>query len=248
MDHPPVDPAAILRRWLATAAGLGLVLAGLVLATRLAAGRLSTAHPRVILGTALAAIALVRLADLGRTTAAARLVPISARAGLAITAVALALAPGTGGLGDWVSRTILAAAAGAMLLVPRSEPRRGAARRRPATRSFPGPREPGRITRGLRQRLERFERPDGTDTLRGTLVVSVARGARAGHGHVGFCPSFAALPTVAVSTRYDGPDATVTAAEVLPWGVRIECRLADAAEEPLEIPVTLVARLGPALS
>jgi hypothetical protein len=33
----------------------------------------------------------------------------------------------------------------------------------------------------------------------------------------------------------------VSAAEVLPWGVRVECRLAEPAEEPVEIPVDLVA-------
>jgi hypothetical protein len=34
----------------------------------------------------------------------------------------------------------------------------------------------------------------------------------------------------------------VTAAEVLPWGVRVECRLAEPAEEPLEIPVDVLAK------
>jgi len=36
----------------------------------------------------------------------------------------------------------------------------------------------------------------------------------------------------------------VTAAEVLPWGVRIECRLSEPAEEPLEIPVDLLATVS----
>jgi hypothetical protein len=40
-----------------------------------------------------------------------------------------------------------------------------------------------------------------------------------------------------VTTDYDGVEAVVSAAEVLPWGVRVECRLAEPAEEPLEIPV-----------
>jgi len=37
----------------------------------------------------------------------------------------------------------------------------------------------------------------------------------------------------------------VAVGELLPWGVRIDCRLAEPADEPLEIPVTFVAR-GPA--
>jgi len=58
---------------------------------------------------------------------------------------------------------------------------------------------------------------------------------------VGFCPAFPVTPLVQVSTEYDGVEAVVTAAEVLPWGVRIECRLSEPADEPLEIPVDLVA-------
>ena len=34
----------------------------------------------------------------------------------------------------------------------------------------------------------------------------------------------------------------ITAAEVVPWGVRVECRLDEPAEETLEIPVAVVAR------
>ena len=47
---------------------------------------------------------------------------------------------------------------------------------------------------------------------------------------------------VDVATGYDGVEATVTAAEVLPWGVRIEVRLDEPAEETLDIPVDVVAR------
>jgi len=72
--------------------------------------------------------------------------------------------------------------------------------------------------------------------------LSIPAGGKATHAHVGVCPAFAATPLVQVSTEYDGVEAVVTAAEVLPWGVRIECRLSEPAEEPLEIPVDLVAK------
>jgi hypothetical protein len=46
---------------------------------------------------------------------------------------------------------------------------------------------------------------------------------------------------VDVTTEYDGVEAVVSAAEILPWGVRIECRLDEPAEEAFEIPVDLFA-------
>jgi hypothetical protein len=94
---------------------------------------------------------------------------------------------------------------------------------------------------GFRQRLERYETPAGEDCVRGQLMLAVAAGSRTGHAHVGFCPSFATLPLVEVTINCDFVEAEVAAAEVLPWGVRVECRLSEPAEEPLEIPVAIRA-------
>ena len=91
---------------------------------------------------------------------------------------------------------------------------------------------PGHLT----QRFERYEAA-GHDSLRGTLSLAVPQGARTASGHVGFCPPFAQMPVVEVTTAYDGVEAIVSAAEVLPWGMRIECRLDEPAEEAFEIPV-----------
>jgi hypothetical protein len=90
--------------------------------------------------------------------------------------------------------------------------------------------------------LERYETVEGVDCVSGHVRLSIPAGGKATHAHVGFCPAFAATPIVQVSTEYDGVEAVVIAAEVLPWGVRIECRLSEPAEEPLEIPVDLVAK------
>ena len=95
---------------------------------------------------------------------------------------------------------------------------------------------------GVRQRLERLETPAGEDCLRGHVLVAVPAGSRTGHAHVGFCPPFAGLPQLEVSTACDVVEAEVVAAEILPWGVRIECRLSEPAEEPLEIPADFEAR------
>ncbi len=103
--------------------------------------------------------------------------------------------------------------------------------------SRPVPQCPGHLV----QRFERYE-AGGSDCLRGTLLVAVPAGARTAHGHVGFCPSFRQTPSIEVSTEYDGVEAVVTAAEILPWGVRIECRLDEPAEEAFEIPVDILAQ------
>lgn len=98
---------------------------------------------------------------------------------------------------------------------------------------------------GFRQRLERFETAAGEDCIRGQAILAVSTGSRTGHAHVGFCPSFASVPMVEATTDYDGVEAELIVAEVLPWGVRLECRLAEPAEEPLDIPVDFLARLTP---
>jgi hypothetical protein len=97
---------------------------------------------------------------------------------------------------------------------------------------------PGRLL----QRFERYTLQDQSDCLRGRLSLTVPAGARAAHGHIGFCPPFAETPVVDVTTDCDSVEAIVSAAEVLPWGVRVECRLDEPAEEAFEIPVDLVAR------
>ncbi len=108
----------------------------------------------------------------------------------------------------------------------------------------PASRVPAASQGRLQQRLERYESAEGMDCISGHVRLSIPAGGKATHAHVGFCPAFAATPAVEVSTDYDGVEAVVTAAEVLPWGVRIECRLSEPAEEPLEIPVDLVAQLS----
>jgi hypothetical protein len=93
----------------------------------------------------------------------------------------------------------------------------------------------------LLQQQERVTRADGTECVRGRLFLAVPTGVRTASGHVGFCPPFMTIPTVEVTTSYDEVEAIVTATEVLPWGVRIECRLDEPADEAFEIPIDIVA-------
>lgn len=97
----------------------------------------------------------------------------------------------------------------------------------------------------LLQHQQRFTRADGSECLRGRLFLAVPTGVRAASGHVGFCPPFATIPAVDVTTAYDEVEAIVAAAEVLPWGVRVECRLDEPADEPFEIPIDIVATSPP---
>jgi hypothetical protein len=193
---------------------------------------------------------------------------LAARAGLAIGLAALLIPPPLTTLADVAACLLSAAIALAAALLPRLEPRsRPSASRRPPPRETAMPAGPvaeltarpfsavgqGPIekpaieqvaTASPGQILQRFERflLDGEDCLRGRLSILVPQGARSGHGHVAFCPPFGRMPTVDVNTDYDGVEAVVTAAEIVPWGVRVECRLDDPAEEPFEIPVDLLAR------
>lgn len=97
----------------------------------------------------------------------------------------------------------------------------------------------------LLQHQQRFNRADGSDCLRGRLFLAVPKGVRTASGHVGFCPPFATIPAVDVTTAYDEVEAIVAAAEVLPWGTRVECRLDEPADEPFEIPIDIVATSPP---
>jgi len=244
----------LLRRGVAAVAGGGLLVIGIVLLVRLASGALTPPTPAIVLLAGLATCALLGVTDAAASPSGWWLAAVAGRVGLIVTVGALVAAPRHAGAADWAARGIVLAATLAALIGKRTRPAsatpRGALVRSAHARERPGS-DPGRHAGArrppgaLRQRLERYERVDGTDFLRGTIVVQIPAGAKAGHGHVGFCPSFAALPTVQVSTPYDGVDATVNAAEVLPWGVRIECRLADPAEERVEIPVTVSASLAP---
>lgn len=261
------DLAALLVRGGAAVAAAAAVGCGAVLATRRIAAGIVAPSPAVLATAVAAGIVLVAVADLARRAGRGLRTSVAARCGLALAVAALALPPpATGPAGQALVALAVAAAAVVILRVPgrRGErgrrvwpaaPRPAAAQPAPAARhsSTAAPRSetlPGSFGLGPRhgaddgrlwQVFERHELPAGTDRVRGRLHVSIPAGAKVAHGHVGFCPAFTQTPQVVVSTDYDGVEATIVAAEVLPWGVRVECRLAEPAEEPVEIPVDLHA-------
>jgi len=239
----------------ATAVG-GLTLLG----RRLSGGFAMAPTPLLTCGVVVGGLALVTATDL-LTRPADKRTRLLARGGL-LTA-ALAAVPLAGGLATLAGLAAAVSAAVVALrpLLPAARSRRRAGfaggpgiipsrpeatAPHPVKRSppleQPAPAELGDASAdGLRQRLERLVTAAGDDCLRGRLLVTVAAGSRSGHAHVGFCPAFAAIPAVDVTTDCDFVEADLTAAEILPWGVRVECRLSEPAEETLEIPVDLVA-------
>ncbi len=233
-------------------AGLAALACGGVLVVR----RLTVAAPApsgAVLAVAAAGTALVALADAALHAGGFRPATAAARLGLVLAVAAVALPPRAATWLDGAATAVaVAVAAGAVAFAPRRSPARVGTRestrdRRPVNRPpATGRRRPGaaadRVPGRFRQRFTRYEGTAGGDRLRGRINVEVGAGARLAHGHVGFCPAFAATPAVEVTTDYDGVEATVAAAEVLPWGVRVEVRLAEPAEEPLEIPVDLLVK------
>ena len=91
----------------------------------------------------------------------------------------------------------------------------------------------------LIQWQERYLLADGREQLRGQLVLTLAAESRLTTGHIGFCPALPLIPDVIVTTDYDALEVVVDAAEVLPWGIRVECRVEDPADESVIIPVNI---------
>jgi hypothetical protein len=246
------DVGEMLVRGGAAIAALTAVAGGSVLVLRRLVDAIDAAPPPLLLAAVAAVSVLVLVADLGPRSGSGRVGPILARVGLVLTTLALAVPPAPT-VASWIAAGIsLLATAGVVFRHPRavSLPALPALHRhrRPAEPPMPHPtvrparRRIRRLPGSLRQRLTRYDLPDGVDCVRGRLTIAVPGAAKAAAGHIGFCPAFAETPEVEVTTEYDGVEVTVTAAEVLPWGVRVECRLAEPAEEPLEIPVDIVAR------
>jgi len=242
---------------------------GLVLAARRLAGGFASGEPATVWLAAAAGIALVAAADLAVRLGAGSAASIAARCGLAVGMAAVALPPRGGWLSlaavalslavvawrpkdrrvagrdrgrSW-SFTDRAPSVDSRSVTRDDRPRRRGRRRPPRhDREQATPPRYESVPGRLLQRLERFESPTGVDCLRGRLNLSIPAGGRTTHAHVGFCPAFGQTPLVDVTTEYDGVDAVVAAAEVLPWGVRVECRLSEPAEEPLEIPVDVFVK------
>ena len=91
------------------------------------------------------------------------------------------------------------------------------------------------------QQLTRSQAADGSEELSGWLRMVFAAGQRTGSLHVAFCPPFAETPELAFD-QLDGPDARIKTAQLLPYGVRLDLKLAAAPDDPGSVLLQFSAR------
>ncbi len=80
------------------------------------------------------------------------------------------------------------------------------------------------------QQLTLRSTAEGGQELSGWLRMRPAAGQRTGSLHVAFCPSFSQIPQVQAEA-VSGPDCRIKAAQVLPYGARLDVKLDEPAEE-----------------
>lgn len=105
------------------------------------------------------------------------------------------------------------------------------------TGSLVEPQPDGEVT----QQMIRSRAADGTETLSGWLRVALAPGQRLATAHLAFCPPFAEVPELDVR-QTEGPAARVKIGQVLPYGARLELKLAAPAQHPLDVRLRFSAR------
>ena len=101
------------------------------------------------------------------------------------------------------------------------------------------------LSEDVTQQLTRSQAADGVEELSGWLRTAFAAGQRTGSLHVAFCPPFAVTPELEVE-QLDGPEARIKTAQLLPYGARLDLKLAAAAEEPTSVLLQFSARTPPA--
>ncbi len=86
------------------------------------------------------------------------------------------------------------------------------------------------------QQLVRRRDPGEAESLRGSVRTDFVAGQRIASAHVAICPPFVAPPHCQVAVAA-GPAAEVRVASALPFGVRFEIKLAQAAAQPTSVVV-----------
>ncbi len=99
----------------------------------------------------------------------------------------------------------------------------------------------GVLSKDVTQQLVRTQTADGAEQICGRLRIAFAAGQRTGSVHVAFCPPLAATPEVEVE-QLDGPPARIKTAQLLPYGARLDLKLAAAADEQTSVLLQFSAR------
>jgi hypothetical protein len=105
------------------------------------------------------------------------------------------------------------------------------------TASLVEPQADGEVT----LQLVRSHASDGSETVSGWLRLAFAAGQRQATAHLAFCPPFAHAPELDVR-QAEGPASRVKASQVLPYGARLEVKLASAADRPVAVRLQFTAR------
>jgi hypothetical protein len=92
----------------------------------------------------------------------------------------------------------------------------------------------------LVQQLIRTQRADGRHTLRGVVRVAFSAGQRSATAHVAFCPPFAHNPQLEIDSAA-GAEVRIKTAQIVPFGTRLDLKLAEPAAEPVTIDVRFSA-------
>jgi hypothetical protein len=85
----------------------------------------------------------------------------------------------------------------------------------------------------------------GSETIEGWVRAPFAASQRHANAHLAICPPFARTP-VCYAEQSDGPPAEIKIAQVLPYGVRIEIKLDEAAAEPCDVTIDFSIQEPPA--
>jgi hypothetical protein len=96
-------------------------------------------------------------------------------------------------------------------------------------------------TADIAQQLIRRVDADGNESIEGWVRAVFEPGQRTSSAHVAFCPTLEGTLSISFS-HADGPEARVKAAQVLPYGVRFDVKLADASEIHDSVLVEFVAK------
>lgn len=94
------------------------------------------------------------------------------------------------------------------------------------------------------QQLTRRRTADGGEILSGWLRVPLAANQRTANVHVAFCPPFPRNPQVAVD-QLGGPAARIKKVQVLPYGTRLDLKLAEHSDAPASVVLHFSALSGP---
>lgn len=89
------------------------------------------------------------------------------------------------------------------------------------------------LPEGVSHRIERIRGECDQDICRGQVRSQFQLGQRTESIHLAFCPPFAVTPQLHFE-QINGPDSTIKAMQILPYGARLEIRLAKTYTQPVQ--------------